>query len=62
MSTWIKVKPEDIDVNLEDGTVEVLYSTNDNGNNYIEISLEDLQLVLDKEVIDHLNQESKDNG
>jgi len=60
MSTWIKVKPEDIDVNLEDGTVEVLYSTNDNGNNYIEISLEDLQLVLDKEVIDHLNQESKD--
>lgn len=47
MSTWIEPKPDDILVNFEDETVEVLYSSDDNGNNYIEIPLEVLQNKID---------------
>ena len=64
MSTWIKVKPDDINVNFEDETVEVLYSTDDNGNNYIEIPLEVLQDKIDvlvkakaQELIERLSNE-----
>lgn len=47
MSNWIKVKPDDVNVNFEDETVEVLYSSDNNGNNYIEIPLEVLQNKID---------------
>ncbi len=64
MSTWIKVKPDDINVNFEDETVEVLYSSDDNGNNYIEIPLEVLQDKIDvlvkakaQELIERLSNE-----
>lgn len=48
MSTWIEVKPEDINVNLEDESVDILYSTDSNGNNYITVPLEVLVAKIEK--------------
>ncbi len=51
MSTWIEVKPEDITVDLENESVDILYNTDNNGNNYITVPLEALQLAVDIAVI-----------
>ena len=46
MSTWYELTEDDIDVS-EDGTMlEVLYDTDDWGNNYMEIPIEAIERKL----------------
>ena len=41
MSTWIKItNEEDVELSEDGETVDVLYSHDHNGNNYIEIPIE----------------------
>jgi hypothetical protein len=41
MSTWIKIEDsEDVEIDEELETIDVLYLTDHNGNNYIEIPIE----------------------
>lgn len=54
MSTWIRVEnPEDVELSEDGRTVEVLYSSDKFGNNYIEIPVEFVNKVLSEKREDH---------
>ena len=46
MSTWIEVKEEDVELSDDGKTIEVLYSSDKFGNNYIEIPVEFLRVFF----------------
>ena len=47
MSTWIEIKnPADVRLSQDGKTIEVLYSNDYNGNNYIDIPIEFIKDVL----------------
>lgn len=47
MSTWIKIKKqEDVELSEDGKTIDVLYSFDHNGNNYIEIPVEFIKFIL----------------
>jgi hypothetical protein len=49
MSTWITIKDkEDIDYDPKDNTIDVLYSDDKFGNNYISIPVEFIKEILNK--------------
>lgn len=46
MSTWRKIDKEDIDISDDGKELEVLVSDDRFGNNYIEISIDDILQLL----------------
>ena len=47
MSTWVEIKnQEDVELSDDGKTIEVLYSSDQHGNNYIDIPVEFIKSVL----------------
>ena len=47
MSNWIEIKKqEDVELSGDGKTIEVLYSSDEHGNNYIDIPIEFIKSVL----------------
>ena len=59
MSVWYTIKdPEDVDISLDGEFLDVLFSTDDFGNNYIEITIKFVEHCL----IEHCLDEKKDKN
>ena len=46
MSTWKEIPDEDVTLSDDGKTIEILYETDNSGNNYIEISVEHVREIL----------------
>lgn len=56
MSVWYTIEdPEDVEISKDGKTMDVLFSTDDCGNNYVEIPIELVKSCLD-------NSQAKDKG
>lgn len=43
MSTWRNIPREDVDVDVGENEINILIGSDDNGNNYVVVQLDDLQ-------------------
>jgi len=46
MSTWRNIPTSDIDIDEEDNSIDILISSDNQGNNYVSLNLKELKKLI----------------